>query len=341
MHTPAPPLRPWPELSGLPTRPLAGGLINATFVVGAAGETPRAVVQRLHPVFRPEVNLDIAAVTAHLAARGVVTPTVLPTGGGALWHLDEAGACWRALSWVPGETHHRLRGAAMARSAGALVGRWHQATVDLEHEFHFTRPGAHDTPGHMAGLEAALGEHAGHRLLAEVSRVAEELLGAWATWEGDLERPARLAHGDLKVSNLRFDGGGQATALIDLDTVARLPLDVELGDAWRSWCNPCSEDDAAPRFDAGLFEASARGYLEANPLAADERGALPGGIERICLELAARFAADALRERYFGWSAAVAPTRGDHNLLRARGQVALARSVRAQRAVIERVLAGA
>jgi hypothetical protein len=53
--------------------PLTGGLINATFAVRLGG-APIAVVQRLHPVFAGEVNLDLERVTAHLAERGLVTP---------------------------------------------------------------------------------------------------------------------------------------------------------------------------------------------------------------------------------------------------------------------------
>ena len=47
---------PWPSLGGAPTHVLAGGLINATWVVG---DPPRAVVQRINPIFGSEVHEDI------------------------------------------------------------------------------------------------------------------------------------------------------------------------------------------------------------------------------------------------------------------------------------------
>ncbi len=328
-------LRAWTDLRDLPCEVLEGGLINASYRLG---DPPVAVVQRLHPVFAPEVNQDIAAITAHVARRGLVTPTVLATDDGALWVLDQQGACWRALSWVPGVTHHKLRDPSLASEAGALVARWHRAVDDLDHAFAFGRAGVHDTPAHLARLRGAVAECGGHRLHGEVAALTDEVLGRFETWQGRLQGPERLTHGDLKISNLRFTDDGRGLCLLDLDTMGRLSLDVELGDAWRSWCNPASEDARETVFDLGLFEASARGYLAEQPLPAEEREALPGGIERICLELSARFAADALREAYFGWDPAVAPTRGDHNLLRARGQLALARSVRAQRSSLERVL---
>ena len=51
----------------------------------------------------------------------------------------------------------------------------------------------------------------------------------------------------------------------------------------------------------------------------------------LVLELASRFASDALAESYFGWDPAIAPTRGDHNLIRAQHQVALFRIIEKNR----------
>ena len=47
-------LAQFPELAGGAAEPLAGGLINATFAVEAAGA--RFVLQRIHPVFAPEIH---------------------------------------------------------------------------------------------------------------------------------------------------------------------------------------------------------------------------------------------------------------------------------------------
>ena len=160
----------------------------------------------------------------------------------------------------------------------------------------------------------------------------------WRRLEAPTRLPARVGHGDLKVSNLRFAAGAPvATAVLDLDTMARTTLDVELGDALRSWCNTASEDATVARLDVDLFAAAVGGYLAvaATWITRAEVAALVAGTERVCLELSARFAADALRERYFGWDRAVARARGEHNLLRARGQLDLARRVAERRAELE------
>ena len=141
---------------------------------------------------------------------------------------------------------------------------------------------------------------------------------------------------------MRFEGA-RAVALIDLDTLGRGTLDAELGDAFRSWCNPASEDATDAVFDLALFDAGVRGYAEGarGDATPDEVRSIAPGVDRICLELAARFAADALSESYFGWDATRFATRGEHNLLRARGQAALARAVRDLRSEADAIVSAA
>jgi hypothetical protein len=65
------------------------------------------------------------------------------------------------------------------------------------------------------------------------------------------------------------------------------------------------------------------------------------GLEVVCIELAARFCVDAFDDSYFGWDPARFPSRRAHNLVRARGQLALALDVRAHRAdALDIVLTG-
>lgn len=328
----------WSDLRAHPAGPADdGGLINETFLVGAP---PRWVVQRVnHAIFKPSVHADIEAVTAHLAARGLVTPRLLRTDAGALFHVHDDGTIWRAMNFVPGRTFHKVESPALARAGGALVGRFHAAVADLDWDYHHVRPGAHDTGAHMERLAAAATAHAGS--LPEAHRLAERILTAWGTWEGRLDLPARHAHGDLKISNLRFsEDGREGVCLLDLDTLALHPLDVELGDAWRSWCNPVGEDSLDTRFDLAIFEAAVQGYLGVCTPSADERAALVTGIERICLELASRFCRDAWEDGYFGWNAKRFPNRSAHNLFRGEGQFRLAESVRAQRGAAEAIVRG-
>ena len=315
--------------------PCSVGLINETWFVG---EPAWGVLQALHPIFGDSVHTDIHGITTHLAAKGLMTPTLISTRDGRLSHVGEDGRIWRLQTFLPGQTFERIQSEEMARSAGRLVGRWHSALNDLAHSFAFRREGVHDTAAHFRKLERCLTTHSNHRLFPQVERLANQALRAWSTWSGVLDKPLRICHGDLKISNIRFDCNGSAIALIDLDTMGYLTLDEEMGDAWRSWCNTQTEDESEGRFDVGIFEASLAGYVEESPLDRVGREGLEYAAERIALELSARFLCDALEESYFGWDQQRFATRGDHNLQRGEGQVLYALSIASQRGEILRAI---
>ena len=168
-------LAAWAEVgAGARVRPLAGGLIHGTF--RAEGPRGPVVVQRMSPIFAPEVNLDVAAVTAHLAAKGRVTPRLLPTRAGAWW-VEHEGVVYRAMTFVAGASFSRLVDVAQARAAGELLGRFHADLADLDHTFCAVRR-AHDTPAHLAALAEALAAHPGHRLRPVVEALAAEIFTA-------------------------------------------------------------------------------------------------------------------------------------------------------------------
>lgn len=313
-------------LGGAQTTRIPTGLIHHTHRVDAP-DGRRYALQSVSPIFAREVHYDIDAVTRHLEAKGLYTPRLVPTTAGTLWH-EQDGEVWRVLTWLEGTTRARVESPADARSAAALLGRFHAALSDLAHTFRARRLGVHDTARHLAVLATALEEHHGHRLYAEVRPLADELMARTTPLLDLSALPDRVVHGDPKITNVLFHPTtGQANAMVDLDTIAPMKLAHELGDALRSWSNPSGEDATEVRFDAEVFGAALAGYAAQAPadLSPAEIDTLAGGTRLIILELSARFAADALNERYFGWDAGRFATRGDHNLLRARAQLLLAR----------------
>ena len=195
----------------------------------------------------------------------------------------------------------------------------------------------------MTQLKTALEECDGHPLEGPARELGESLLRAWEGWQGSLEQRDRVCHGDPKISNLRFAADGETgICMVDLDTIGLQPLAGEMGDAWRSWCNPGGEEDLdACDFNLDLFRASATGWLSTvGDIDDEERRSLVPAIERICLEIAARFCADAVCNSYFREDRDRFPQAGSHNLLKARGQAALAAAARRRRADCERILNG-
>ena len=317
------------------------GLINATWYARSRRGDAR-VLQRVNPIFPAEVNLDIAAVTDHLARKDLVTPRLVPTSDGALW-LEHDGV-WRVLTRVEGVCRDALESVPQARAAGRLIAEFHRAVSDLEHTFSSRRPGVHDTPRHLRTLREALAENRGHRHYDAIARLAERVLEAAAALTPLPSSPERIVHGDPKISNLVFAPDlGRAICLIDLDTLSRMPVALELGDALRSWCNPATEDAASARFVRPFFDAAIAGYAEAAQglLEAGEWSAIPRGTLTISIELAARFCTDALRESYFGWNAARYESASAHNQARVHGQLLLAAGIRADLAALEDATAAA
>ncbi|MCS6911646.1 MAG: phosphotransferase [Myxococcales bacterium] len=329
--------------------PLGEGLINDTYLVRRQGATlppaadatlaavDRWVLQRVNPIFAPSVHEDIEAVTRHLLRRGLATPLLYRTLDGAL-AAQVDGSVWRMMTFVPGESP-RVLSPARAFEAGRLVGRFHVALSDLTHTFRFSRPQAHDLRAHLLSLEQALGQAA--TAPAGFHPLAEEVLEQARALPAQVPGPLRICHGDLKCNNIRFDPGGRALCLLDLDTLGQLPLCIEMGDALRSWCNAADEDHEEALFDLEIFERALAGYADSASglLLPEEREGLVAGLFRIALELAARFLTDVVQDRYFRYDPQRFPSRAAHNLVRARGQLSLARAVAAHRAEAEAIVA--
>ena len=321
----------WRAYAAATPRAFGTGLINRTFLV--EGEAGRAVLQELHPVFAPPVNEDLDAVTSHVAKKGLATPRLLRTDEGKVCVVSDGGRPWRMISWIDGTSFDRIDSLERARAAGALVARFHAAVEDLAWSYRHVRAGVHDTRGHLVKLARSLARHRGHRLAKEVAPLGEAILQAGMRLPDLTHMPLRHVHGDLKISNLLFDDTGRGICLVDLDTLGKMPWAFEMGDALRSWCNPGGEDVTDAHIDLDVFRAALAGYFEERPgpfITPDESEALVDGLQTICVELAARFCADAVNESYFGFDARRFATRGEHNLLRARGQWTLAQSVAKQ-----------
>ncbi len=329
-------------LAERPAAPLGTGLINDTFLV--EGRDGPVVLQRVHPIFGPRVHDDIEAVTARLEAQGVLTPRLLRADDGALWVRDARERVWRAMTFVKGVALDKADSPERVREASKLVARWHRALDGWQYEYAHVRGGVHDTAKHLRVLREAVETKTDHRLHAEVAALAAPLLRAAEALPALAAEAPIHAHGDLKLSNLLFDAKtGEGVCLVDLDTVAKMPWAFEMGDALRSWCNPLGENVLEATVDRALFRAAIEGYRDGSDGAPDPRWAswAAQGLATIALELAARFLGDALEERYFGFDATRYPARGEHNLVRGRGQWSLARDAIAHQDELVRIARGA
>lgn len=314
------------------------GLINDTFIVSISGEAV-AVLQRQHPVFGPTVNIDLDAVTEHLATHGLQTPRLIRTTSGERW-AEAEGRVWRAITYVRGRTYDKMPSVEAAFSAAALVGRFHCAMVDFDHSFVHVRKGVHDTARYVAKLASLRASSDA----PQVDELADSILAAATELPDFSAMPLRPCHGDLKISNVLFANDSmEALCLIDLDTNGMQRIAFELGDALRSWCNPHAEDAETPTVDLDILDAAMRGYASTAGalLTLAEQASIADGFMTIPIELAARFCADAYEDSYFGWDSSRYASRRAHNVARAQSQLSLGLAVRAAHDEIAAVISNA
>lgn len=318
-------LKAWQRLKFDSVEPILTGLINQTYLV----KTPSGsyVLQKLHPIFAPEVNKNILAITDYLASQNFLTPRLIKTDSDDLWVLEN-NTCWRLLSFIEGQSINQLTGPEAAYSAGNLVGRFHQVLFDFKYDYCALRKNVHNTPVYLKYLSQNLKQYSKHPFFKRVSPIAIQLIEAAKKIPNLWNLPLRHSHGDLKISNLLFKNE-QAICLIDLDTLSKMPWPIEMGDAFRSWCNLKGENQTDSRFDLDIYQAALTGYQEQvwNCWSPPEKEALLEGIRLIPLELCARFLNDIFDDSYFSWDTKKFESRAEHNWVRALGQWSLYKDI--------------
>ena len=329
--------------------PLAEGHINRSWIATAATGA-RFVLQRLNEtVFRePErVMENVERVTRHLAdalaREGAREPArralrLVPTRAGASCHRDATGGVWRVYPFVEGtQVREHVTTREEAREVGRAFGTFQRLLAGYDgRRLHETIPHFHDAARRLAALESALAaDRAGRaddarpEIEAALGRramahILQPLLDAGAI-------PERIAHNDAKSSNVLLDAAtGEALCVVDLDTVMPGTLLSDFGDMVRSATSPTAEDEpdlGAVGAEPTLFAGLAEGYLaEAGEiLTATERDLLVVVGQIITWEQAVRFLTDHLDgDRYYRVAYP------EHNLVRARTQLALLDSLERQ-----------
>lgn len=153
-----------------------------------------------------------------------------------------------------------------------------------------------------------------------------------------LDLPLRLSHNDTKINNILFgDDGTTPTAIIDLDTVMPASPLFDFADMVRTYTSKAPED--APAKEVYLrqdyFEALSQGFLEGigDLLKPKEKSALLLSALLTVQTQAKRFLADYLNGNFY-----YKVEYPEHNLVRGRNQVALLKSMLAQKNDLERAL---
>lgn len=274
------------------------------------------------------------------AARPDRLPEILRAAAGELLHRDTQGEFWRLYRFVSGSRHVDTAATPeIAREAGRAFGSFLDETRGLRpDDFEDTVPGFHDLPARLDMLERALDADVRGRVRhAQDACVAIERHSGLAAIE--LPRD-RIAHNDCKISNVLFAADGpRALCVVDLDTVMPGAAGFDFGDLVRSAAARTDENETdVSRIGLDLARAGAiaSGFCETTTLTPGERATLVDGILHVTFMLAVRFLTDYLEgDRYFRIAYA------DHNLDRARNQLALLRDMEGQRPTLAKMIKAA
>lgn len=316
------------------------GYINDTFIVTTAKgcESEKVVLQRInHRVFtRPQdVMTNLRLITDHchrkldrMAAGGRRwrLTHIIPTKDGRDFLWDDAGDVWRCLTFIDGAVAYgRVQSGAHAEECGRAIGHFLSLVSDMNPlQLKSTIPGFHDLSEYLRQFDRA---PKGDLTIAEQVRFVSERRGladvfARATAAGALAK--RVIHGDPRINNIMVDEvSGTAAAVIDLDTCSGGLVQMDVGDAVRSICNPSGEDyrqldDVCFKLD--VFKPFMLGFMrEAHAfLSPSDVEYLYPAIRILPFELGLRFLTDHLNgDCYFK-----VPSHGQ-NLHRAIGQFRL------------------
>ena len=151
--------------------------------------------------------------------------------------------------------------------------------------------------------------------------------------------PLRVTHNDTKLNNVLLDQNTRKSlCVLDLDTVMPGLSVNDFGDSIRFGAATAAEDEpdtSKMKLDLHLFSVYTRGFLEAaEALTPAEIQALPLGAYTMTLEVGLRFLKDYLDgDQYFKIAYP------EHNLVRARTQMALVADMEAKWDDMNRIVA--
>ena len=323
------------------SRTIQNGNVNKTYeckFILPDGTPKSFLVQNVNTyAFRHPVELmeNIDKVTEHIRAKrpGRVALHFHHTADRKTYVIDGKN-CWRMTNFIPAVTYDTATNRNLVRNAGKAFGEFQMQLADFApNELFETIPNFHNTRARYENLLASVQADAAGR----VEQVREEI--EWLLSVRDQactltdmlnagQLPLRVTHNDTKINNVLFEKDGDTPlVVVDLDTVMPGLVGHDFGDAIRFAANFVRED--SPEYEkAGVnldvFKAFAEGFLEmtAKTLTENEIATLALSCFVLTVELATRFLADYLDgDLYFKTLSA------DHNLVRTRCQIALAKDM--------------
>ena len=318
---------------------IKSGHINETYCI-TTDTGARYILQWINQYVFPNVSAlmnNMSAISGFLARRDHgKTPMIryIDTVEGESYFDDGRGGAWRAYRFVDHSICvQRPESDDDFYECARAFGHFQHALSEFPAErLEETIVNFHNTVDRYRKLREAVAEDSEGRL----SEIGEELdwLLAHENAACRLHRmrlsgelPVRATHNDTKINNVLLDEHTRkAICVIDLDTVMPGLSAFDFGDAIRFGASTAAEDERDLKkvsLDLHLFRVFTRGFVKACPSLTDkEREVLPLGAFTMTTECGMRFLTDYLMgDKYFSIDYP------EHNLDRARAQLALAKDM--------------
>lgn len=326
------------------------GHINSTYKVESDSGN-KYVLQHINQyVFKnpEEVMANISAVTNHIQKYGSTqcsTPRYLQTEDGSYHYKDRDGEYWRMCEYVSGLCLEAPESDDDFYQSALAFGWFQEALSDFPaHTLYETIPHFHDTVDRYLQFKESVKKNSAGRAALVQKEIdflleREEVAGTLVRELETGKLPLRVTHNDTKLNNVLLSRENRkCLCVLDLDTVMPGSSLYDFGDAIRFGASTAEEDEedlSKIGIDLNLFRIYTKGYLEAIPSLTDEEiRLLPLSAMIITLELATRFLKDYLDgDLYFKTK------KPNHNLIRAKSQIALAYDMEKKLSQMEKIVA--
>ncbi len=317
------------------------GNVNRTYKVNflLPEGTPKSfLVQNVNTyAFRHPVELmdNIDKVTEHIRAKkpGQLALHFHHTEDRKTY-VEDGPNFWRMTNYVPSVTYNSVADMDIVRNAGKAFGEFQMELSDFDiTELYETIPGFHNTRQRYENFRKAIAENKAGRAAGVQEEIGfllsvEDLACRLTDLQLEGKLPLRVTHNDTKINNVLFHPeDNSAMIVIDLDTVMPGLMGHDFGDAIRFAANSVEEDcrdTDKVQVKLDVFQAFAEGFLSktAKTMTEAEVDTLALSAFVLTAELATRFLADYLDgDLYFNIKSP------DHNLVRTRCQIALAKDM--------------
>lgn len=338
---------------------LKSGNINKTFKVYyfRDGELKDYIFQVVNTyVFKEPIKLmeNISSITEHIRTKIKSTGTSAKrlvlhysqTANGEYYYIDKDNRFWRCYRFIDDSvTFDKTENLGILEESGKAFGEFQIYLSDYSAEKLFiTIPHFHNTVNRYQMLKETIESDSENRrsnVQKEINDYLEleEIATKMYKMQKSGELKLRVTHNDTKCNNVLFDSVTlKHLCVIDLDTIMPGLAGFDFGDAIRFGANTSSEDEAdlsKVSLNLEKFEAFTKGFMATgkDALTDVEIDTLALGAITMTVECGARFLTDYLDgDKYFKIDYP------EHNLVRCRCQLALAKDMLSKRKLMEDIV---